>query len=167
MRVAEHPCNLPSCLLMSPHNYEIGASIALAGRELAELMTALLDGTKVLDRVNLESAGDEFAAEMAAHVISGIGDHRLASPGDTTLVVIELDVRCKEAGMLLKLLRCAAFVERVEYGRIERSYRVEQRVRSRRSDSLISCGEDCLRCWWRDSQKDSDQEGEFCHAGFW
>jgi len=90
---------------MSPHNYEIGASIALAGRELAELMTALFDGTKVLDRENPECPGDEFAAEMATHILPGVGYHSLPSPGDTTLVVIELDVGRKEAGVLLKLLR--------------------------------------------------------------
>lgn len=118
VRVAEHSRDLPARIVMSPHNYEIGASIALACCELAELMTALLDRTEVLDRENPECPGDKLAAEVAAHVLSGVGDHRLASPRDTTLVVIELDVRRKEAGMLLKLLRRAAFVESVEYGRI-------------------------------------------------
>ncbi len=126
--VAKHPGNLPARLLMLPHDYELGESIALTGRELTEPMSALLNGAEVLDWESLESPRDKFATEIATHVFPGISDHRLASPGDTTHVVIELNVRRKEAGVFLELLRRTAFVERVEYSRIKRSDRVEQGI---------------------------------------
>ena len=53
VRIAEDPGYLPTSLLMPPHNYKLGDPVALTGRELAELMRALLDGSEILDRVHL------------------------------------------------------------------------------------------------------------------
>src|SRR5665213_580 len=92
VRVAEHPGYLPTSLLMPPHNYKLGDPIALARRELAELMRALFDRSEILDRVHLERSRDEFAPEMATHVLSCVGDHRAPGPGDAALVVVELDL---------------------------------------------------------------------------
>src|SRR5688572_9660985 len=107
-------------VLIAPHDCEISDSLALAASELAEPMRALRNGAKVFNLENLESVRNKLTTKIATHILFCVCDHFLPRPSDATGVVIELDVGSKKAGVLLKLLRGAAFVEGVEYSGVER-----------------------------------------------
>ena|SRR5688572_21815546 len=126
--VTENPGDLPMPVLVAPHDHEIGDPVALAISELAEAVSALRNGAEVLDRENLESVRDKLTAEIAAHMFLRVREHVLARPGDTAIVVIELDVGREIAGVPLKLLRDAAMVECVEYSGIKRRDGLKKRL---------------------------------------
>ena len=120
MPITQHPRDLPMPVLIAPHHHEVSDPLAFVATELAEAMRPLLNGTKILDRKNLETVRNELATKVAARILFCVGEHFLPRPGDATRVVIELDVRREIAGVLLKLLWRAAMIERVEHGGVER-----------------------------------------------
>ena len=104
---------------IAPDNHEISDSLAFATGEWAEAMRSLLNGTKILDRKNLESVRNKLTTKVAAHIFCCVCEHFLARPSDAASVVIELNVRREIAGVLLKLLWRAAMVEGVEYSGVK------------------------------------------------
>ena len=128
--ITKYPGDLPTPVLIAPHNHEISYPLTLAAGELAEAMGTLLNGTEVLDWEYFESAWNELAAEIAAHMLLCVCKHVLPRPSDTTRVVIELNVRREIGGVFLKLLRGAAIVESVEHSGVKRRNSVKQRVGS-------------------------------------
>jgi len=125
--VTKNPGDLPVPVLIAPHDCEISDSLALATCKLAEAMRTLCNGSEVLDWGNLESARDELATEVAAHIFLCVGEHLLPRPSDATSVVVELNVRREIAGVHLKLLWGAAIIESVEYSAVERRDSLKQR----------------------------------------
>src|SRR5688572_28962997 len=161
--VTEHAGDLPLPVLIAPHDHEIGDPVALATRELAEAMRALRNGAEVLDRENLERAGDQLPAEIATHMLFRVREHVLPRPGDAAIVVIELDIGHEIAGVLLKLLRDAAMVESVEYSGVKRGDGVEQRIGGLSGGRHAACS----RGDWRNARSDQggNQRNQLVHAG--
>lgn len=116
MSETEHAGDLPLVVLFAPDHGEVCEPVAcphlLIRVKLTKAVRALGDGAKVFDGEDLEAAGNEFAAKFATDVLGSIGEHLLARPGHTACVVIELDVCREVVGVLLKLVGCAAGVER-------------------------------------------------------
>src|SRR6476620_12402122 len=105
MPVAQHARRFPTLIAQTPDDDEIGDALALAAVELAERVLALFDRTEVLDGIHAQAARHQLAPEMAADVLPGVRDHRLARPGDTTLVVVELELGREVTGVFVQLAR--------------------------------------------------------------
>ena len=125
--VTEDAGRFPFSGEVPPDDQELGFAETLVGLQVAELVPALLDRTKILDGENLETAGDQLAPEMSAHVLFRIGEVGGTRPGYATLVVIELKILRQVARVLLQPPGGVAMIEGIEQAGIQAGNRPGQR----------------------------------------
>ena len=111
MPVTKYAGNFPAIGGMVPDDQEFGLTKAFAGFDIAESMVSFLDGAISLDGINLQASCRKHAPKMTAHVLAGFIDIGLPCPGDTTFVVIKLDVCIQIARMFFELIGRTALIE--------------------------------------------------------
>lgn len=124
--IAQNACHLPPGSNVSPDDCELGSAVASVIGNAAELMRALSDGTKVLDRKNRQRSWDQLAAILATGVLGRVCQHRRSIPSYTTSIVIKLYIGREIALVPLQFSGITAAVERVKSLSIDLRYRVQQ-----------------------------------------
>jgi hypothetical protein len=105
---------LPSIGSLVPNDQKFAFAEAFAGFNLAECVMPFFDGTKSFDRKNLHGSGRKYTAEISADILASFLEILLPRPGNTTIVVVKLDVWIQKTCMLCKLIGIAAVIERTE-----------------------------------------------------
>jgi hypothetical protein len=161
MVVADDPRNFPCAVFVLPEMNEFAFTDALGFlmSRVVETMDAHLDCAIALHVIHLQSPWNEFAGRFAADILlDAVGQCGLAE-GETTLIVVKLDIIDKEGTELLQI----AAVVGVEEGGIERGDGLVQfglgiDVLERRD--RLSAGPDTADGEYREQQQ------RFCNEGF-
>lgn len=119
MTITQDPGDAPGISELMPDHREIGQPITGTGCGLTEPVGPDCDCAVVLDGMHHKTVRNQLPGELSAHMVSGIGQHLLAGPGDPALVVVELDILGKIPGVHVQLRRVAALIERLEYARVQ------------------------------------------------
>src|SRR3954468_6148854 len=70
MTIAQHVGYAPSAALLRPDHHEFGDTFATSPGQLAETVLALFDRTVILDRIDPEGGGNQFAFHLTADVFA-------------------------------------------------------------------------------------------------
>ncbi len=92
MPIAHNAGCLPSIADVFPYDDEFCNAAALALRQRTKGMLAFFESAIILDGINFETARNEDALYFAADVTPRVFQDDIATYGDATVIMIELDV---------------------------------------------------------------------------